>query len=45
MIEVYKILIGHYDKKVADDIFEVCSNKIGFLKMHQQATSSMFGFL
>lgn len=28
MIEVYKILIGRYDKKVADDIFEVCRNKI-----------------
>ena len=28
MIEVYKILIGHYDKKVADDIFEIYRNKI-----------------
>ena len=27
MIEVYKIWIGRYDKKVADDIIEVCRNK------------------
>ena len=28
MIEVYRILTGRYDKKVADGIFEVYSNKI-----------------
>jgi hypothetical protein len=28
MIEVYKLLTGRYDKKLADHIFEVCSNKI-----------------
>ena len=28
MIEVYQILTGRYDKKVADGIFEVCSSKI-----------------
>jgi hypothetical protein len=32
MIEVYKLLTGRFDKKVADDIFEVCHKNITYYR-------------